>query len=61
MAQIPPHSAATPVSKVWNVPNILTYGRIVIIPLVAGLLMWPGERGDDTARWIALFLPAMVR
>ncbi len=43
-------------SKVWNVPNLLTYGRIVIIPLVAGLLMWPGERGDDTARWIALVL-----
>ncbi len=43
-------------SKIWNVPNVLTYGRIVIIPLVAGLLMWPGERNDDTARWIALFL-----
>ncbi|MFO1123738.1 MAG: CDP-diacylglycerol--glycerol-3-phosphate 3-phosphatidyltransferase [Hyphomicrobiales bacterium] len=38
------------VSKVWNLPNILTYGRIVAVPLVAGLLMW------DTyaARWIAL-------
>ncbi len=43
-------------SKIWNVPNLLTYGRIVIIPLVAALLLWPGERGDDTARWIALFL-----
>jgi cardiolipin synthase (CMP-forming) len=38
------------VSKVWNLPNILTYGRIVAVPLVAGLLMW----GGDTSRWIAL-------
>ena len=39
-------------SKVWNLPNILTYGRIVAVPLVAGLLMW------DTywARWTALGL-----
>jgi cardiolipin synthase (CMP-forming) len=43
-------------NKIWNVPNVLTYGRIVIIPLVAGLLMWPGDRNDDTARWIALAL-----
>lgn len=43
-------------SKIWNIPNLLTYGRIVIIPAVAGLLMWPGDRNDDTARWIALFL-----
>ena len=37
-------------SKVWNLPNILTYGRIVAVPLVAGLLMWD----SNTARWIAL-------
>jgi cardiolipin synthase (CMP-forming) len=43
-------------SKVWNIPNLLTYGRIVIIPLVAALLLWPGDRNDDTARWVALFL-----
>jgi cardiolipin synthase (CMP-forming) len=43
-------------SKVWNIPNQLTYGRIVIIPLVAALLMWPGDNNDDTARWVALFL-----
>jgi cardiolipin synthase (CMP-forming) len=41
---------APKVSKVWNVPNILTYGRIAAVPLVAGLLMW----GDDRSRWIAL-------
>ena len=37
-------------SKVWNLPNILTYGRIAAVPVVAGLLMWD----TNTARWIAL-------
>lgn len=37
-------------AKIWNLPNILTYGRIVAVPVVAGLLMIPGP----TARWIAL-------
>lgn len=40
----------TPRSKIWNVPNILTYGRIIAVPVVAGLLLW----GGDTARWVAL-------
>jgi cardiolipin synthase len=39
-------------SKVWNLPNILTYGRIAAVPVVAGLLLW----GGDNARWAALFL-----
>jgi cardiolipin synthase (CMP-forming) len=37
-------------SKVWNLPNILTYGRIVAVPVVAGLLMY----GGNNARWAAL-------
>jgi CDP-diacylglycerol--glycerol-3-phosphate 3-phosphatidyltransferase len=37
-------------SKVWNLPNMLTYGRIAAVPVVAGLLLWSGS----TARWIAL-------
>lgn len=37
-------------SKVWNLPNILTYGRIVAVPVVAGLLLW----GGNEARWAAL-------
>jgi cardiolipin synthase (CMP-forming) len=48
------------VSKVWNLPNILTYGRILAVPLVAGLLLW-NERAQavtgldiEAARWIAL-------
>lgn len=43
-------STVAPVSKIWNLPNILTYGRIVAVPVVAALLMW----GGNTARWIAL-------
>ena len=37
-------------AKIWNLPNILTYGRILAVPLVAGLLMYQG----NGARWIAL-------
>jgi CDP-diacylglycerol---glycerol-3-phosphate 3-phosphatidyltransferase len=40
------------VSKVWNLPNVLTYGRIAAVPAVAGLLMW----GGNGARWTALAL-----
>ena len=36
-------------SKIWNLPNILTYGRIAAVPLVAGLMMW----GTIDARWLA--------
>jgi CDP-diacylglycerol--glycerol-3-phosphate 3-phosphatidyltransferase len=48
------------VSKVWNLPNMLTYGRILAVPLVAGLLLWTERSvantgiGIETARWIAL-------
>ena len=37
-------------SKVWNLPNILTYGRIAAVPVVAGLLLM----GGNGARWTAL-------
>jgi cardiolipin synthase len=37
-------------SEIWNLPNVLTYGRIIAVPLVAGLLMY----GGYTARWVAL-------
>jgi cardiolipin synthase len=49
-------------SKVWNLPNLLTYGRIVAVPLVAGLLLWSETAesltglGVLTARWIALVI-----
>lgn len=37
-------------SQAWNLPNILTYGRILAVPVVAGLLMY----GGVGARWMAL-------
>jgi CDP-diacylglycerol--glycerol-3-phosphate 3-phosphatidyltransferase/cardiolipin synthase len=41
----------TPKSQNFNLPNLLTYGRVVAVPVVAGLLFWPAE---DWARWSAL-------
>jgi cardiolipin synthase len=35
-----------------SLPNLLTYGRLVGVPVVAGLILW----GGDVARWIALAL-----
>ncbi|MCA0432737.1 MAG: CDP-diacylglycerol--glycerol-3-phosphate 3-phosphatidyltransferase [Proteobacteria bacterium] len=45
-------------SKVWNLPNILTYGRIVAVPAVAALLLW----GSLGARWwaLAIYVAAAV-
>ena len=34
-----------------NLPNLLTYGRVAAVPVVAALLFWPLE---DWARWSAL-------
>ncbi|MBG1230959.1 CDP-diacylglycerol--glycerol-3-phosphate 3-phosphatidyltransferase [Aestuariivirga litoralis] len=36
--------------KVWYLPNMLTYARILAVPIIAGLLMYGGE----AARWVAL-------
>ena len=47
------HMSTTPSisnSKIWLLPNILTYGRIVAVPVVAALLLWGGDR----ARWICV-------
>ena len=35
----------------WNLPNLLTYGRVVAVPLVVAFLFWPTEYW---ARWTAL-------
>jgi CDP-diacylglycerol--glycerol-3-phosphate 3-phosphatidyltransferase/cardiolipin synthase len=35
----------------WNLPNILTYGRVAAVPVVVGFLFWPAE---PWARWTAL-------
>jgi cardiolipin synthase (CMP-forming) len=53
-------TGATTPSKLWALPNLLTYGRIVAVPVLAGLLLW-NERAEEitglgvmTARWLAL-------
>jgi cardiolipin synthase len=44
---------ATPMrrSKAFSLPNILTYGRLLAVPAVVGLLFWPQ---DWWSRWFAL-------
>jgi cardiolipin synthase len=37
-------------SKALTLPNLLTYARIVMVPMVAGLVMW----GGALAHWLAL-------
>ncbi len=60
MARTGQQAPLAPVSKVWNLPNILTYGRILAVPLVAGLLLWNDRAavltglGVEAARWVAL-------
>jgi cardiolipin synthase (CMP-forming) len=41
-----------PGTHVYSLPNVLTYGRLAAVPVVAGLLLW----GGDWARWTAVFL-----
>ena len=40
-----------PKSHNFSLPNLLTYGRVAAVPVVAALLLWPQ---DDWARWSAL-------
>src|SRR3954451_18944435 len=35
----------------WSLPNLLTYARVVAVPVVSALLFWPEE---GWARWTAL-------
>ena len=35
-----------------SLPNLLTYGRILLVPVVTGLVMW----GGTIAHWVALIL-----
>ena len=37
----------------FNLPNLLTYGRVLAVPVVVACLFWPAE---FTMRWIALGL-----
>jgi CDP-diacylglycerol--glycerol-3-phosphate 3-phosphatidyltransferase/cardiolipin synthase len=40
-------------ARVFNLPNILTFGRVLIVPLVVACLFWPDEYA---LRWTALGL-----
>ena len=42
---------ATGRSHVFSLPNVLTYSRVVAVPIVAALLFWPE---DHWSRWTAL-------
>jgi len=46
-------NAARPRARTMNVPNILTFGRVVIVPAVVACLFWPDEY---SLRWTALGL-----
>jgi CDP-diacylglycerol--glycerol-3-phosphate 3-phosphatidyltransferase/cardiolipin synthase len=47
MAEIQARSAG----RNWNLPNVLTYGRLVAVPVVVAFLFWPQVAW---ARWTAL-------
>jgi CDP-diacylglycerol--glycerol-3-phosphate 3-phosphatidyltransferase len=52
-------NAVTPTnrSKAFNLPNLLTYGRLVAVPAVVGLMFWPE---DHWSRWMALAVFAVA-
>ena len=43
----------------WNLPNLLTYGRLAAVPLVVAFLFWPAEYW---MRWtaLAIFIAAAI-
>ena len=43
--------------RYWNLPNILTYGRVCAVPVVAACLFWPETLW---VRWVALGLFALA-
>jgi cardiolipin synthase (CMP-forming) len=45
-------TAFTGQAMVLSLPNILTYGRILAVPVVTACILWR----DDNARWLALFV-----
>ncbi|MCW2272701.1 CDP-diacylglycerol--glycerol-3-phosphate 3-phosphatidyltransferase [Rhodoblastus acidophilus] len=46
-------NAARPRARTMNLPNMLTFGRVVIVPAVVACLFWPDEH---ELRWTALGL-----
>src|SRR5271169_6413531 len=39
--------------RIWNLPNLLTYGRVLAVPAVTALLFWHTE---SWMRWLALLI-----
>jgi CDP-diacylglycerol---glycerol-3-phosphate 3-phosphatidyltransferase len=44
-------------SKAFNLPNLLTYGRLVAVPAVVALMFWPD---DHWSRWMAFTVFAIA-
>jgi cardiolipin synthase len=53
MAEIQARSAG----RNWNLPNVLTYGRLAAVPVVVAFLFWPQVAW---ARWTALAIYALA-
>src|SRR6478735_12099649 len=48
-------SMSTPAA--YNIPNLLTYGRILAVPLIVVCFFIEGRlSSSDTARWVALWI-----
>lgn len=44
-------------SRAYNIPNLLTYGRILTVPLIVLCFFIEGHlKATDTARWVAFWL-----
>jgi cardiolipin synthase len=48
---IPTPAASRTPARTWSLPNILTYGRVLAVPVVVGCLFWSA---DFSVRWVAL-------
>jgi CDP-diacylglycerol--glycerol-3-phosphate 3-phosphatidyltransferase/cardiolipin synthase len=47
-------------SNAWSLPNLLTYGRLVAVPVVAGLMFWPDEFWMRWAAWTVFSLAGVT-
>ncbi|WP_037080723.1 CDP-diacylglycerol--glycerol-3-phosphate 3-phosphatidyltransferase [Neorhizobium vignae] len=48
-------------SRAYNIPNLLTYARIVAVPIIVGCFFVEGQlESSDVARWTALVLFAVA-
>src|SRR5579863_8950446 len=59
LAEVMASASTGTAQRQWNLPNLLTYGRLAAVPLVVALLLWPAEHW---MRWtaLAIFIAAGV-